>query len=191
VPASDDRHTRSPQGDAGWSTLAVGDRLNVVKRTPNGSEVARYLGTAIAPQDGEGWVVVQVIWTSRCIDVAGLTFAPGDVHAQWFSPGHDFNAFAIHAPSGEFKGWYANVTHPAELDRATSPPTLAWRDLYLDVVALPDTPPIVCDEDELADSGLLQSDPRLHTRILRARDEILDRLARRLSPFGARENRAL
>ena len=176
----------SLRGDgSSWSTLTVGDPLIIVKAAPDGSEVARYPGTVVAQADPEGWLVARAVWTYRQIDVAGLTFCPEDVLAEWFSPRHDFNAFAIHAVDGAFKGWYANVTYPARLSAAESPPTLTWRDLYLDVIVLPDGSAIVCDEDELAASGLALSDPPLHARILRARSEILHRLEQRLPPFAA------
>lgn len=171
-------------GSEAWETLARGDQLSVVKLAPDGSEVARYSGTVIAAEDADGWIVVQAVWTYRQIDAAGLTFAPGDMLAEWFSPHHDFNAFAVHAPNGVFKGWYANVTYPARLTVETVPPTVTWHDLYVDVVAMPDGTTIVCDEDELAASGLAERDPRLYPRILRARDEILRRHDRELAPFG-------
>ncbi len=172
-------------GSATWASLECGDRLNVVKLAPGGSDVARYPGTVIARENAGEWVVVQAVWEYQQIDVAGLTFAPDDVLKEWFSPHHDFNAFALHTANGVFKGWYANVTYPARLNAETAPPTLSWHDLYVDVIAMPDGTTIVCDEDELAASGLEKGDPRLHRRILRARDEILHRLDRRVAPFGS------
>ena len=175
APVSDDA--------ANWAALAVGDALSVVKLAPDGSEVARYPGTVIRRYEPGAWVIVQAFWTVREIDVAGLTFAPGDMLAEWFSPRHDFNAFAVHTASGAFRGWYANVAHPARLDLGSVPPTLSWHDLYIDVIALPDGALVICDEDELAASGLMQSDPRLYERIQRARFEILGRLERHAAPF--------
>ena len=162
--------------------------MRVVKLAPDGAEVARYPAEVVSRTADDAWVVVRAIWGYRQVDVAGLAFAPGDVLAEWFSPRHDFNAFAVHAPDGRFKGWYANVAFPARLDAGASPPLLTWHDLYVDVIVLPDGAPVVHDEDELAESGLAQSDPELHERILRARDELLDRHERRLPPFGAGSN---
>lgn len=169
--------------EASWAALAVGDGLSVVKLAPDGSEVARYPGTVIRRYEPGSWVIVQAVWTFRELDVAGLTFAPGDVLAEWFSPRHDFNAFAVHTANGVFRGWYANVTHPARLDLGSLPPTLAWHDLYVDVIALPDGAPVICDEDELAASGVRHRDPRLYERIQRACADILDRLECQDAPF--------
>lgn len=191
MPLKEDAQLSQLGGSEAWGNLACGDLLSVVKLAPDGSEVARYAGTVIAAEDADGWIVVQAVWTYRQIDAAGLTFAPGDVLAEWFSPHHDFNAFAIHTFDGLFRGWYANVTYPARLNAETVPPTLTWHDLYIDVVALPGGTTIVCDEDELAASGLEKDDPRLHRRILQARDEILHRHNRGLAPFGPGPKSAL
>ena len=164
--------------------MSPGDVLSVVKLAPDGTEVARYPGTVVTRPGAGGWVEVQAVWTYGRIDVDGLIFEPGDELHEWFSPSADFNAFALHAPTEAFKGWYANVTYPARLDIETVPPTLAWHDLYVDVIVLPDGTTTVCDEDELAASGIASRDPRLHRRILRARDEILRRHDHRLTPFG-------
>ncbi len=157
----------------------------MVKLAPGGAEVARYAGTVAARSRPGGWVEIQAVWTYGRIEVEGLKFEPDDVLHEWFSPLADFNAFALYAPNGAFKGWYANVAYPARLHGETVPPTLVWHDLYVDVVVLPNGMTIVCDEDELAASGLAQSDPLLHRRILQARDEILRRSGRRLPPFDA------
>lgn len=184
MPGAENVAAGLSEDEVNWSALKAGDALTVVKLAPDGSEAARYPGTVIAAQDRGSWIVVQAVWTRRRIVVAGLTFSRGDTLREWFSPRHDFNAFSIHTAGGAFVGWYANVTHPARLDISASPSLLTWHDLYLDVIALPDGAATTCDEDELAASGLSQSDPPLHDRILRARDEILDRLARRIVPFG-------
>jgi hypothetical protein len=168
-----------------WSNLAPGDELTVVKLAPDGSQVARYPGAVASHLRAGGWVEIQAAWTYRRIDIEGLIFEPGDVLHEWFSPLADFNAFALHAPNGAFKGWYSNVTFPARLQGETAPPTLIWHDLYVDVIVLADGTTTVCDEDELAASRLAQSDPHLQRRIVRARDEVLRRIGHRLIPFDA------
>lgn len=168
----------------GWSSLSPGDRVTVVKLAPDGSEAARYPGEVIARVDPESWIVVRATWTHRRIELDGLAFSPGDELREWFSPEQEFNAFAVHAPDGRRKGWYANVTDPAWLETTTAPPLLFWRDLYVDLVGLPDGAFSLRDEDELAASGLARENPGLHGRILRARDEIARRFEHRLAPFA-------
>lgn len=156
----------------------------MVKLAPNGSEAARYPGEVIARVDPESWVVVRATWTLRRIELDGLAFCPGDELREWFSPEQDFNAFSVHAPDGRRRGWYANVTEPARLEAESTPPLLIWRDLYIDLVGLPDGAFSIHDEDEFAESGLARDDPGLHERILRARDEMARRFRLLLPPFA-------
>jgi energy-coupling factor transporter ATP-binding protein EcfA2 len=62
---------------------------------------------------------------------------------------------------------------------------IVWHDLYIDVIAYPDGRLLVLDEDELAESGLLHSDPALHARIIAARDELLAMAETHAYPFSA------
>ena len=55
---------------------------------------------------------------------------------------------------GDFKGWYANVTHPAHLVPSADPPVLIWHDLYVDLVGLPNKTYTIRDDDELEASNL-------------------------------------
>ena len=167
---------------ATWPSLVPGTLLTIVKLAPDGAEVTRYPGRALAAVPAP-WLAVEARWVNRRVDLDGLSFVPGDTLWEYFSPAHPFNVFAVHAPGGALRGWYANVTHPAALDPAAAPPTLIWHDLYLDLVAFPDGRAVVRDEDELAESGLAAADPALHAAILAARDELLALFAARAFPF--------
>lgn len=167
---------------ASWSLLRPGTMVTVVKIAPEGHEVTRYPGLVVARRD-DGWVVVQATWTHRLVVLDGLHFCPGDLLLEWFSPVAPFNAFAVHAPDGELRGWYANVTYPTRFDPGAHPPLLAWHDLYIDLVGLPGGASTIRDEDELRESGLETSDPALHAEIIAARDALVRRFAARLAPF--------
>jgi hypothetical protein len=171
-----------PVGPA-WPPLPAGTELVVVKLAPDGSEVTRYQGVVRATTDDATWVAVEARWTNRRVDLDGLSFIPGDLLLEYFSPLHPFNAFAVYAPDGTLRGWYANVTYPATMDPTTGPPTLFWHDLYLDVIALPDGTILVRDEDELEDAGIAQADPAVHRAIVAAKDEIVRRIRPREIPF--------
>lgn len=173
----------SPETDRdGWDDLRPGAALTVIKLAPDGTEAARYPGEVLALRS-DGWTIVRATWTYRRIALDGLDFVPADTLLEWFSPIHSFNAFAIHAPDGQMRGWYANVTHPARLDTREDPPLLHWQDLYLDLIALPDGTCTVRDEDELQASGLRSRDPALYELIVRARDELIHRFRSSLPPF--------
>ena len=175
------------EGDVGrtpsWPRLPVGAPLTVVKLAPDGSKAARYAGTVVEADAPSPWFAVAAVWRNRRVELNGLVFEPGDTLHELFSPTQCFNAFAVFAPDGRLRGWYGNVTHPPTLDLDADPPVLAWHDLFLDVVLLPDDALAVLDEDELAAARLDVLDPSLHAVILAARDELLDRARRRDVPF--------
>lgn len=166
-----------------WPDMPPGTELRIVKLAPDGSEVTSYPGWVIDAGAPEPWLAVRADWVRRVVELNGLRFIPGDRLHEFFSPAHHFNVFSVWSPEGSLRGWYANVTHPARLDTATSPPTLYWHDLYVDVIGIQGRPCVIRDEDELEASNLAASDPGLHTRILQARDELLLRFERRAFPF--------
>ncbi|MDQ3045898.1 MAG: DUF402 domain-containing protein [Chloroflexota bacterium] len=168
-----------------WPLLPAGTVLTVIKLAPDGSEATRYPGTLRLSPIHEPWILIEAQWTSRPLLLDGLAFTPGGTLWEYFSAMHWFNVFAIHTPEGTPRGWYANVTYPVDLDLSTDPPILTWRDLYLDVILLPDGTFVVRDEDELAASGLASSDPALHSQILAAKDELVRRASAREFPFHA------
>ena len=157
--------------------------MAVVKLAPDGSVVTEYPGEIVPGAAPSPWIAVRAVWRNRLVVLDGLEFHPGDTLMEFFSPVAWFNAFAVHAPNGAFRGWYANVTYPTRFDPKPSPPCLIWHDLFVDVVAVPGGSPSVRDEDELAASGLATTSPALHGRILAARDEILDGVKSRVFPF--------
>ena len=178
-----DADERDDPEPSSWPSIGPGVALTVVKLAPDGGEAARYPGVVMAAGAPAPWLAVSARWLNPRVDLDGLAFITGDTLREYFSPAHRFNAFAVFAPDGHLRGWYANVTHPTRLDFATDPPTLTWHDLYLDVVALPDGTVTVRDEDELEAAAVAAHEPALHATILAARDEILRRVARRAFPF--------
>lgn len=172
-----------PVSAEAWSRLALGQAVTVIKLAPNGSEAARYPGEVVALYQAERWVIVRATWTYRQIDLDGLSFVPGDELLEWFSPDFPFNAFAVISPSGDLRGWYANVTDVARLDDNESPPLLIWHDRYLDLVGLPDGTVALRDEDELLASGLRESNPQLYQHIIEASAELRRRFEMGLPPF--------
>lgn len=175
-----------------WRQLAPGMHITVVKLAPDGAEAARYPGEVIASRGPGEWIIVRATWTYRQVDLEGLSFVPGDVLLEWFSPTFPFNAFAILSRQGDFRGWYANVAHPARLAAVSGELVLTWHDLYLDLVGLPDGRWSLLDEDELRRSGLKARDPSLLSRIEAAAAELQRRFGGAEIPFVAqRELRTL
>jgi hypothetical protein len=166
-----------------WSALETGTALEIVKLAPDGSVAAHYPGVVFDLAPSPGWISVRAHWTMHEVVSDGLRFVRGDELHEFFSPDHGFNVFSVFSPKGELRGWYANVTRPAWVDLTTSPATLYWHDLYVDLILLPGSAPIVRDEDELSASGLAAIDPELHAAILKTRDELVRLAERRDFPF--------
>lgn len=177
----------TPQPRSGWNgawypapvtldsleQIVPGTGITIVKWRPDGTEAARYPGTVIESHAPAPWNEVQAIWTNRAVDVAGLTFEPGDVLREFFSPVHPFNAFAVVTPGGIPKGWYGNVTYPAFLLDAGPEPTLVWHDLYLDAVVLADGTVHLLDDEELDVAPTPFSEPGMHRAIHTAREDLI------------------
>jgi hypothetical protein len=168
---------------ASWPAMPVGAELRIVKLSPEGEEVASYPGWIVAAGAPPPWIAARADWVRRIVEMNGLQFIPGDRLHEFFSPAHGYNLFSVWAPDGTLRGWYANVTHPTTIDFATTPPTLFWHDLYIDLIGLPDGAVAVRDEDELDVSGLAARDPELHGQILKTRDELLRLFRARAFPF--------
>jgi protein associated with RNAse G/E len=180
---------RSPvaPGPPSWPAVPPGAEFEVIKRAPDGDVVATYPATAIASAAPAPWIALAATWTHGNVELDGLRFVPGDRLIEYFSPRDPYNAFVVFAPDGALRGWYANVTYPAALDRRDGRLTLTWHDLYVDLVMLPDGRITIRDEDELAASGLAALDPPLHAAILAVRDRLRHLAARRAFPFNDQE----
>jgi hypothetical protein len=167
-----------------WPELKPGTELTVIKRDPAGEIVTTYPAVVLDADVPPGWVLTEARWVNQAVDLDGLIFATGDRLLEAFSPLAPFNAFAVYDPdTNELRGWYANVTYPAHLAVTGKGLALTWRDLYLDVIGHPDGFISLRDEDELAASGLRQSDPHLYQAIVTTADSIVQRLKDRQFPF--------
>jgi predicted RNA-binding protein associated with RNAse of E/G family len=155
----------------------------VVKLNPAGREVARYPAEVLDEKLPESWLGVRATWTMKRVEVDGLVFEPGDSLIEYFSTERWFNAFRIVAPDGQVRGIYGNVTYPTSVTTESGTTTITWHDLYLDVLRFPDGSVTLCDEDELAQSGLESSDPALHARICAAAGEMLELARAGTFPF--------
>jgi uncharacterized protein len=153
--------------------LAPGEPVSVVKLNPAGIEVARYPAVVREEAAPAPWFSVEARWVMKRVDVCGLVFEPGDTLIEYFSPAHWFNAFRVISPSGTERGIYGNVTYPTAISTVDDEIVVSWHDLYLDVLRLGDGAVLLCDEDELADSGLATTDRDLHARITSTAEEML------------------
>lgn len=157
-----------------WPELRAGLDIQIEKHFPEpGREPIRYDATVLQTSMPEPWVECRGIWTFDTVDVSGLVFERGGELREFFSPRHPFNVFAVYGASGNLNGWYANLTRTARLYRDGETLILAWPDLVLDVVMLPDGSYSLLDEDEIEATGLRETSPWLVDQMFSARDALL------------------
>jgi len=156
-----------------------GTRITIVKLSPEGREAARYQGTVLPGHPG--WVVAEAGWSYREVESGPLRFALGDRLIEYFSLVEPVSAFAVFSPDNRFKGWYANVCCPLQVETERE---VHWRDLYIDVVVVPGLEPAVLDQDELEATELEITHPEDYQCILFARDRLLEMIRQRLYPFS-------
>jgi L-amino acid N-acyltransferase YncA len=187
-------HTGEPQG-ALWQpdidTLELWDafrpamEIQIEKQFPEpGRDPIRYDAVVMKTAAPEPWLETRGIWTFDTADVSGLIFERGGELREFFSPRHPFNVFAVYGADGTLNGWYGNVTWPARAYRDEDTLILAWPDLILDVVMLPDGTIANLDEDELQESNLNQTHPWLIPQIVAARDELAQLLRSGFFPYA-------
>lgn len=149
--------------------------ITVIKSDHTGREILRYGGEVLAR--GESWVQLEAYFARDDVQADYVTFRMGDRLIEYFYSDRWYNIFELHdVDDDHLKGWYCNITRPAEIDADT----VKADDLALDVFIAPDGAITVLDEDEFA--GLpLDDDTR--TQAQAAVDEIKRRVVARQAPF--------
>lgn len=120
-------------------------------------------------------VTVRAPWAAPGVrDFGFVRFEPGDVFTEHYWRDRWFAVKEVRTGAGVLKGWYCDITRPAELRDGA----LLVEDLDLDLWVSADGSTVLrLDEDEFEESGLAARDPAAAREALRALDE-LERLAR-------------
>ena len=148
--------------------------VNLLK--PAKGTTITYRGELVSAESGH--LLVHALWERPRIDLGYVVFEPGDHFYEHYYTRRWYNICEVRDAAGALKGWYCNVTRPAELDSAT----LLSEDLELDLFVPPDRRDILrLDLDEFEARGLAASDPPAHAAALAALDE-LERMARAGEP---------
>jgi len=126
-------------GDTGFASGSV----TLVKVNHEGEETFRYRGRLVYRDPDQ--LVARCPWPGDLtVDLGPFTIGPGDVFVEFYYATEWFNIFAIYDRVGRLKGWYCNVTRPAEMAEGC----VRWHDLVLDLLVLPDGTSQVLDRDE-------------------------------------------
>jgi predicted RNA-binding protein associated with RNAse of E/G family len=121
------------------------DPITVIKQNPAGEETWRYEGRVL--EHRENSLRLEAFFNRDDMPFHGLLLKRGDRFVETFFSDRWYNIFEIFdRDSSERKGWYCNVTRPAEIDRQK----ISYVDLALDLLVFADKRQLVLDEDEFA-----------------------------------------
>ncbi|MFA3879191.1 DUF402 domain-containing protein [Streptomyces sp. MMCC 100] len=133
----------------------------------------RYAATLL--HDDGTRLAVRAPWAGDGVrDFGFVRFEAGDVFTEYYWRDRWYSVKEVRTATGVLKGWYCDVTRPAVLTGTE----LVVEDLDLDLWRSADGTDVRrLDEDEFAESGLADRDPRAAAAAVAAVDE-LERLAR-------------
>ncbi len=125
------------------------DKLNLA-----GEVTVSWTGQILRQSERE--VILEAIFTHSARDLGYVRMGPGDRFVEHYYTDRWYNVFALYnAGDDVFKGWYCNITRPAEISRE---PDGALRvravDLALDYFRQPGGREFILDEDEFGALGL-------------------------------------
>jgi PncC family amidohydrolase len=155
-----------------------------------GRERARYSGDVV--ERSARAVRLRAIWQTPPVKLPYVTINTGDVVIEDFYADQWRNVMAFHSgETGALKGWYANVTRPAQI----SNDVIDWVDLALDVWMSAAGDLRILDEDEfeafateldaeVAATALAEADRAADDLRARWRTHANDRIAAALSERG-------
>jgi len=169
---SDDPHQPGLAG-----AFTVGQAVTVRKVNSAGAPVFAYPGV-IAEALPNG-VRLDATWTRGELALGYTTFAPGDHFIEWFFADRWYNIMQIHGAGERLKGWYCNISYPAEFAEGS----VSYRDLALDLWVAPDGAQLLLDEDEFAADTAIDAPAR--TAALAALEQLRALVARRADPFAS------
>ncbi|WP_328316683.1 DUF402 domain-containing protein [Streptomyces sp. NBC_00388] len=127
-------------------------------------------------------VTVRAEWAGAGVrDFGFVRFEPGDVLTEHYWRDRWYAVKEVRTGTGDLKGWYCDVTRPAEVREGE----LIVEDLDLDLWVSADGSGILrLDEDEFEASGLAGRDPEAARRAVQALDELELLAARGRLPPG-------
>lgn len=121
------------------------DDVTVIKLNIGGEETWRYHGRLVrCTQRG---AFLEAYFNRDDLPFHGIVMRRGDLFLEVYFSDRWYNLFEIHDhESGQIKGWYANISRPAEFTGRE----IRYVDLALDLLVYPDGRQLVLDADEFA-----------------------------------------
>lgn len=138
------------------------ENILVLKLNTNHEEVWRYDGRVIE-RFPEG-IKLEAFFNGGSRPFHGVMLVNGDRFIETYYFDRWYNIFEIHDRDTDvLKGWYCNVTYPAEMVDGQ----VSYVDLALDLLVFPDGRQLVLDEDEFDELILNENDTKKAREALR------------------------
>lgn len=132
------------------------DELDVIKLNTLREETRRYRAKVVFRSPSA--VMVEARFDREDMPFHGITLGHDDRFIELYYSDHGYNILEIHdRVDDHLKGWYCNVTRPAEISGGA----VRYVDLALDLLVFPDGHALVLDEDEFAALHLPEDEGRL------------------------------
>jgi hypothetical protein len=173
-----------------WFIVALLQRINIQRSTfnrifqPPMRTITIHLlkpgkGTTVTYEaevleEAPGYALVRAIWERAPLALGYVTFETGDRFYEHFFADRWYNIFELRSAGEALKGWYCNVTRPAEIGDTA----IVSEDLEIDLFVSPDRRELLrLDVDEFEARGLAASEPDAYAAAYAAIEE-LERMAR-------------
>lgn len=115
----------------------------VIKKNVYGKQTWRYTGKVLLRHENS--ILIEAFFNRPDMPFHGMLLGLGDRFLELYFNDRWYNIFEIHDRKTDIlKGWYCNVTCPAEFRDGV----IAYVDLALDLLVFPDGRQMVLDEDE-------------------------------------------
>jgi protein associated with RNAse G/E len=147
---------------------------------PGKGTTVTYQGELLLEEPGH--ILIHARWDRATLDLGYVRFEPGDHFYEHYYTERWYNIFELRGETAALKGWYCNVTRPAQI----ADDIISSEDLELDLFVPPKRDQLLrLDVDEFEARGLAIADPPSYTAALAALDE-LEQMARAgIAPFDA------
>ena len=138
------------------------DQITVIKQNTAGEETWRYEGRVL--EQTELSVRLEAFFNRDDMLFNGMLLKRGDRFVETYFSDRWYNIFEIFdRDSQERKGWYCNVTRPAEIEQDK----ISYVDLALDLLVFADMRQLVLDEDEFAALKIIPTETQSARHALR------------------------
>jgi len=138
----------------------------VIKLNTQRQETWRYQGQIISREPNS--ILIEAFFNREDLPFHGITLRKNDRFLERYYADRWYNIFEIHDREDDgLKGWYCNVTTPAQI----SPERITYVDLALDLLVYPSGDYLILDEDEFEDLSLNQKE---RSKALEAMNDLIE-----------------